>query len=439
MQSEMVVGKVMEQEKQPVALVTDANRGSALAIIRSLAREGWRTIAADSDRRSLGFHSRYSHDTLLYPSPTQNAEAFAQAIVEAVQGKAVDLVIPTTDEAILPLAASRDRFDGLCRVAMPDEEGLRRVTDKQMTLALARELGVPTPLTFVAEGVEEALDVAHLLAWPMVLKAQRSRKLTGGEVQPTGRVGYANNVKELAEEVQRLRQVGPVLMQQFYAGSGQGVELLAYQGRVLAAFQHKRLAEIPITGGASALRESVALDPHLFEYSRRLVQALNWTGLLMVEFKVSMPAAGRGSDTANAPAYADGSPAHSAVLMEVNGRVWGSLPLAVYSGMDFPARLAHLYRFGPPPVEEPAATSYKIGVRACNLDLMLLWIAQVATGSRRYPFIPQPRRHEALLAVLGLFDPRRRYDVQTVWDPAPGILQLRQTLSKLWHKRGSRP
>ena len=407
----------MEKEKQPTVLVTDANRGSAIAIIRSLSRQGWRTIAADSDEQSLGFHSRYSSQTLVYPSPTRDAGSFTAAIVDTVVREQVDLVIPTTDEAILPLAQARKKFEGLCKVAIPDEDALQLVTEKDKTLALAKELGIPTPVTYTANTVEEALDVAHLVPWPMVLKAQRSRSLTGdGEVLQTGRVGYANNVKELTDEIQRLQPYGPVLIQKYREGSGLGVELLAHQGRILAAFQHRRLAEIPITGGASALRESVALDPKLYEYSRRLVQALQWTGLLMVEFKVSQ---------------------HETSLMEINGRVWGSLPLAVHSGMDFPARLAELYRYGPPPPGEPTATGYKVGVKVCNLDLMLLWIAQVASGHRRYEFIPQPRRRDAFKAMVGLLDPRRKYDVQILADPVPGIRQLLQTIRKLRRKAGA--
>ncbi len=413
-QSEVLAAQVIDKEKKPTVLVTDANRGSAIAIIRSLSRQDWRTIAADSKDGSLGFHSRYAARTLVYPSPTHDAMSFANSILEVVIKERVDLVIPTTDDAILPLALARKRFEGLCKLAIPDEEALRLVTDKHETLALARELGVPTPPTYVATTVEEARDVAHLLPWPMVLKAQRSRSLTSdGEILKTGPVGYANNVKELIEEIQRLQQFGPVLVQKYCEGSGLGVELLAHEGRTLAAFQHRRLAEIPITGGASALRESVPLNPELYEYSRRLVEALRWTGLLMVEFKVSK---------------------HETTLMEINGRVWGSLPLAVHSGMDFPARLAELYRQGPPPPETPLAREYAVGVRACNLELMLLWIAQVASGRRRYEFIPQPQRREAFRALLGLFDPRQKYDLQAFRDPVPGFLQFFRAIQKLGRK-----
>jgi predicted ATP-grasp superfamily ATP-dependent carboligase len=188
--------------------------------------------------------------------------------------------------------------------------------------------------------------------------------------------------------------------------------MLVYNGQPLAIFQHRRLAEVPITGGASAWRESAPLDPALVDYSRRLVEALNWTGLIMVEFKVGE------ADVA---------------LMEVNGRVWGSLPLAVHSGVDFPARLADLYLNGPPP-PGPPATDYRVGVRASNFDLMALWFVQVLRKKRRYPFIPQPARRDALRALWGMVGRRQRFDVQSWSDPWPGLLQVGMTLARLGRK-----
>ena len=87
-------------------------------------------------------------------------------------------------------------------------------------------------------------------------------------------------------------------------GDGIGVELLMDHGRPLAAFQHRRIQEVPPTGGASALRESVELDPDLYDHAVALLRELGWTGLAMVEFR-------RGADGVGN-------------LMEINGRVWGS-------------------------------------------------------------------------------------------------------------------
>lgn len=400
----------------PTVLVTDANRGSAITIMRSLSRKGWTVVAADATRHSLGFRSRHAHHHVVYPSPGTEPEAFVSAMGTAVSRYAVNLLIPVTDETILPLARARIRFAGKCHLAIAGDKALHVVTDKQATLDLCAELGVPVPQTYLAYSVEEAQEVAHLLPWPIVLKAQRSRRLVdGGGVQRTGAVGYANTVKELIDQAERLIEHGPILLQGYQPGTGQGVEMLAYEGRPLAIFQHRRLAEVPITGGASAWRESVALDSTLVDYSLRLVEALNWTGLIMVEFKVNEP---------------------DVALMEVNGRIWGSLPLAVHSGMDFPARLAGLYLNGPPPPGAPA-TDYKVGIRASNLDLMALWFAQVLRKTRRYPFVPQPGRRDALRALLGMFGRRQRFDVQSWTDPWPGVLQIGQTLTRLGRKAGA--
>ena len=51
-----------------------------------------------------------------------------------------------------------------------------------------------------------------------------------------------------------------VLLQEYGPGEAHGVELLLVDGRPLAAFQHRRIHEVPLTGGASSLRESVPLS-----------------------------------------------------------------------------------------------------------------------------------------------------------------------------------
>ena len=70
-------------------------------------------------------------------------------------------------------------------------------------------------------------------------------------------VCYAENAEQLAKQMARFEGRCNVLLQEYYTGEGHGVELLLDEGRPLAMFQHKRLREIPIHGGASALRESV--------------------------------------------------------------------------------------------------------------------------------------------------------------------------------------
>jgi predicted ATP-grasp superfamily ATP-dependent carboligase/thymidylate kinase len=383
-------------------LVTDAGRASALACIRSLGRAGFHVIAASSDARSPGFRSRHARERLVHPDPRRGPERFALALREAVRERGVQLVLPITDEALLPLADARKEFEGLCTLAVPEPAALEAVADKARTLEWAEKLSIPTPKTHLVHGVAEALAAADSLQAPLVLKPRRSRRLSESGIDAF-EVSYARDRHELAAAMRALEGRCDVLLQEFVPGVGVGVEFLTDAGRVLAAFQHRRLRELPVHGGRSALRESVPLDPFLYAASARLLEALDWTGLAMVEWKLGE----RGP-----------------VMMEVNGRVWGSLPLAVASGMDFPRRLAELHLFGPPGSEVAPDTSYAAGVRVRNLELELKWIASVLSGRKRRSFLPGPRRRDVPGALASLVDPRIRSDVMSLADPAPGFAEL---------------
>jgi predicted ATP-grasp superfamily ATP-dependent carboligase len=394
----------------PRVLVTDAARGSAIAFIRSLGRRGIEVVAADHRPHAPGFRSRYAAQRLLYPHPGAEPEKVVDRLLDEAARRDVDLIVPVSDEVLLPLSAARDRFAGTCALALPGAAALATVIDKGATLALGRRLGVPTPRTALARSADEALAAAPELGWPVVVKPVASRAYRDGTVEAF-EVGYADGPQRLVEQVRRLAGRTPALLQEYRPGVGVGVELLADRGRPLAAFQHRRLHEVPITGGASALRESVELDAELYGHARRLLAALRWTGLAMVEFRVG-----------------PGGPA----LMEINGRIWGSLPLAVKSGVDFPIRLAELHlgrRLDSGPDAAPTA-----GVRSRNLRLELIWIASVLRRARRYPFLPAPRRRDAVAAALRLPWPRDGFDVLCRDDPLPGIAELAGITSHLARK-----
>ncbi|UCE02511.1 MAG: ATP-grasp domain-containing protein [Candidatus Latescibacterota bacterium] len=397
-------------------LVTDTGRGSAISIIRSLGRSGYEVVAADSNDQSLGFRSRYASDTLLYPDPRSEPDRFCDCLLNAVREKGIDLVVPVTDWVIQPLARVREAFAPHTRLALADNVALTQVINKERTRQLAAGLGVPVPETRPVRSVGEALEAAPRLGWPVVLKPQSSYQLGNGRETESFGVVYADSAIDLERKMTRFEGHCTVLLQEYHCGAGFGVEMLASRGRVLAAFQHRRLHEMPVTGGASTYRESCALDPQLYEFSARLLAALEWTGLAMVEYKVG-----------------EGGP----VLMEINGRVWGSLPLAIKSGMDFPRHLVRLLFEGESAFGHTPLRDYKLGVRSRDLLRDLTWISAILAQHGRYPFLPIPRRRAAFTALLSLLDPRRKTDLGDWDDPLPALLQVPRIVPHLLKKARS--
>jgi predicted ATP-grasp superfamily ATP-dependent carboligase len=381
-------------------LVTDARLGSAVAVIRSLGARGHRVVAVDSPAMSAGLRSRHAWRAHRVPEPAANPRAFADRIAALVARYGVSLVVPVTDESAMALASLGARIGA--PLATASDAALEVTRDKLATVRLASELDIAVPETIHVQRREDAMAAASFLGWPLVVKPRRSR-VTG----PDGRtrsmnVTYANAPDELSRAIDESLPLTDVLLQRYHAGTGIGVELLLHEGRTLAAFEHRRIREVPFTGGASAYRESVELDPGLLEHSSRLLERLQWTGLAMVEFKV------------------DGE---EAWLLEINGRIWGSLPLAVKSGMDFPARYVDLLLEGPP-TDTRMATDYRRGVRSRHLTLELIWIAGVLGGRRRHPYLPAPTRADALRTTLDLLRPSADHDILSLSDPVPGLVDI---------------
>ncbi len=374
-----------------------------MAIVRSLGSRGIDVVAADASRRCPAFVSRYVAERVLHPSPFSHPREAVETLVTAAQEHAVDLVIPVGEELVILLSAARERFHST-RLALPDAGAFATTHDKLATVELANRLGIPAPCTVLVKSAAEAVSASDGFSWPIVLKPQASRALRAGETVERFGVAYAADVESLETRMRAFEGRCAVLLQEYEAGEGHGVGLLLDRGRPLLAFQHRRLREVPFTGGPSSYRESVELDPRLYELSVRILGALAWTGPAMVEFKV------RGDDVS---------------LMEINGRLWGSLPLAVKSGVDFPGRMVELYLSSRTDVAPPlAVTTYEVGVRSRNLSLELGWIASVLAGDSRYPFLEAPRRREAIAAAAELLNPRRGFDILSLDDPLPGFAEL---------------
>jgi predicted ATP-grasp superfamily ATP-dependent carboligase len=126
-----------------------------------------------------------------------------------------------------------------------------------------------------------------------------------------------------------------VLVQGYVPGAGVGAFLADWEGHRLAEFMHRRLHEVPHTGGASSYRRSWR-DDRILADARARMQCLGWQGVGMFEYRWH-PVTGRFR------------------LIEFNSRFWGSLHLALYAGVDFPHLLADAF-FGQ---RAPPQTSFE--------------------------------------------------------------------------------
>ena len=300
-------------------LVTDGEQRASLAVVRSLGRAGYRVLVVSARRRSLAGASRYAARVLRVPDPLTEPEAFAAAIIEASQHWRPDVVLPMTDASLRSLLPVREAVVGVIPFGPTDV--VLRAGDKPEVLRLAASIGIPVPQQIEMSGPGTVADDAIAgLAWPIVVKPGSSVSGDSAGRVKLG-VAWARNRAELDALTQSLpASAFPVLLQARIEGPGTGVFLLRWDGLTRAVFAHQRIREKPPSGGVSVCSGSVIPDWALVAQAEALLAALEWRGPAMVEFK---------RDAESGTAY----------LMEVNGRFWGSLQLAVDAGVDFPRLL----------------------------------------------------------------------------------------------------
>lgn len=264
-------------------------------------------------------------------------DGFVRALARICDEEKVELLLPISEAGLLAVSGRREQLSGIL-IPFPDHATVSRVCDKAAVMACAERIGIAVPRQVSAHTIAQLRSVdAGTLHFPLVLKPARS---VVEKARAKTTVVHVSDPQSWDAAVDTLSpEHFPVLVQQRIEGPGIGVFLLLWQGRLVAHFGHQRIREKPPSGGVSVLRESVAVDPLLLRLSQTLLASFGWNGVAMVEYK---------RDARTGIVY----------IMEINGRFWGSLQLAIDAGVDFPRLLADLAlgQF------MPASESYKLGV-----------------------------------------------------------------------------
>jgi predicted ATP-grasp superfamily ATP-dependent carboligase len=343
------------------------------------------------------------------PDPIFQPEQYAASVAAVAAEKAIDVVMPMTEITTLLLAEGRSALPPGAVLPFADANMIETASDKAAVVTMARELRVPVPATVVCANAADVRAAISEFQFPIVVKPARSRVRTP-EGWVLNRVEYAVGPSELLARAETLPVTAfPVLLQERILGSGIGFFVCYDRGVPIACFAHRRIREKPATGGVSVLCESIDVPPAARASGYRLLDRLSWHGVAMVEYKED---------------HRDGT----LRLMEINARFWGSLQLAIRAGVDFPRILLDVAS-GAPHRPEPI---YRSGLRSRWLlgDVDSLIGVLRARRSKPDSAVVPVSRWKALRDFLSTGMRGMDYDVMSLGDPSPGLVELRHWLLK---------
>jgi len=334
------------------------------------------------------------HPVTEYHVSSDQWRADVKEILEKYQ---FDLIVPCVEPDLIAMNECRDLFKEQ-KLAIPSAECWNIFFDKKLTHEVCSELDIHVCDISQLSNVDTVSSVKEKFGLPLVIKPQRSYWRDQLDVKE--KVYIIENINELKSCLAEVDTDGRFIIESYFTGVGVGVSVLANKGKILQAFQHRRLREG--RGGSSSYRISEKLDSQLLAACEKLMQKTDYTGVCMFEFRVNR-------DTGNW------------VLLETNARFWGSMPLPISLGVDFPNQLLAIYSNK----ETCPQIDYAVGVKSRNYILdwynlikteinfksILPWMGQVADYVAHIPRL-----------VLGI----EKNDSFVADDMAPGIWELVQ-------------
>jgi len=386
-------------------LLTDAGQRATLAAARSLVHAGYDVHVTAANRFSLAGASRGVRFHRVAVEPLAEPERYATAVGEIATRVGAAVVLPVTDPSVEALLEHRACLPADARIPLPTLPTYRLASDKVALLGLAERAGFAVPASVIVQRKGDPGPRIPASWFPAVVKPHRSVVQDGQRRDKVG-VSFVADRMSCERVLAALPAAAfPVLLQRRVAGSGEGLFVLRWHGRVVAVFAHRRLREKPPAGGVSVYRESIAPPPDLVKAGLQLLDSLDWNGVVMIECR-------RDAVTGR----------H--VIMEVNGRLWGSLQLAIDAGVDFPTLLVRC-ALGD---AAPAPAGYEVGVRTRwfwgDVDHLYLRLRRSAAELQLEPSAPS--RWEAVRRFLSFRPGRDRCEVWRWRDPLPFLVETLQ-------------
>jgi D-aspartate ligase len=303
---------------EQVGAVVIGGEHPGLGIARSLGRRGIPICIID-DQHSISQFSRYT-TRVVRVKDLRDEKNTVDNVMEIGHRYGLKgwVLFPTRDETVAAFSRHRERLAEFFRVTTPAWETVRWAWDKKNTYDRAAELGIPVPRTY---NVMTEKDLAGLYnRLPLAIKPAVKENFfyaTGDKAWRAETPEQLNNLFRRATQQIRPEEI---LIQEIIPGSGlQQYSYCAFfrDGEAQSTLVARRLRQHPREFGRAATYVETIEHPEVEELSERFLKAINYYGLVEVEFKQD-PRDGQ------------------LKMLDVNARTWGFHSLGVPAGVDFP-------------------------------------------------------------------------------------------------------
>jgi predicted ATP-grasp superfamily ATP-dependent carboligase len=228
------------------------------------------------------------------------------------------VLFPTRDETVVAFSRYRPELAKVFRVTTPEFETVKWAWNKNNTYELAIKLGIPAPQTWNPQSAAQLSALEKYL--PLAIKPAVKENFFYTTGAKAWRANTMDDLRHFYEKAGEQIKTEEIMVQEIIPGEGsQQYSYCAFfkDGKAHSSLVARRGRQHPREfGRAATYVESIELEP-IEELSVRLLKAINYYGLVEVEYKQD-PRDGQYK------------------LLDVNARAWGFHSLGSVAGVDFP-------------------------------------------------------------------------------------------------------
>ena len=381
---------------EEAVVVPTGSQSAAYQCVRSLGRRGIPVIGV-AHEIGAPFVSKYCHDFVEVPSPLDDWEAYRDALIEIVAERAVSTVVPCRETDAYLLSKYREEFEEHVSLVVPGLDTLETVHDRLRLAGAAREAGVPVPETRLLSETDDWAEKTIVKSRYNLLTNDYIDSYPPESMDVTKAVVHPEPGVRPDRAAIRTEMAHDPIVQEFVEKDGEYVFAALYDhGEPLATFQHKQIRGNSYTGGGGVYRESIYVE-ELERVGRALLDHLDWHGLACIE-------------------YIKDAETGEFVLVEINPRMWQSLPLAVTAGVDFP----FYYWLRATGRAEEIVPGYETGVGCHRLDGEIGYLVSLFRDSS--PHVERPSVRATLWEMARSCIEQPRFDFSHLDDLRPLLI-----------------
>ncbi len=325
-------------------LVTNGENIKTLSVMKAISKhDDFEVHITSHHKYAACFFSKYCKGKILTADPAKNKELFVKDLLDYIAKNKINIFIPVNPPELSLILENKKEFDKITLVPFTDSKSYETAKDKWEFYNILKKAGVLGPTTYLASHVGSC-------EYPLVIK---ERKGAGSE-----NLVIAKNKQKLDNFLNSHKDnLDDYIAQEFVDGENYGAGAFCRNGKIESVFTYKSLREFHVTYGTSTSRISIH-DSSIEKDTLKILKHMKWHGIAHFDLIKS-----------NEKNY----------FLEMNPRLWMSVSLPIFSGLDYPYYLCKIKEN----IDIPK--DYKDGVIARIIFSDLLVYLKCIFSKKKYP------------------------------------------------------